>query len=237
MSKKKPHEIPYIPTAAMRQIAVPIASLVLDPDNERKHDRANIDAIKGLIRKFGIMEPIGVREGLVIRGNGTTIALRELAAEKATALEPLSKMLTDPTAPLDWSMVPALDYQHLDESAAAAWRVGHNRSAELGKWDWEKLQTTLRNTDVEWTEIGWEQAELELLTQAEWKPPVVADEPEPEAEGSDVSVSSAGASEGQVLMLKLEGVLAEQMRGLAEAQGVTPAELLAAWVEMEAAAQ
>ena len=67
---------------------------------------------------------------------------------------------------------------------------------------------------------AWEQAELELLTQAEWTPPVVADEPEPEAEGSDVSVSSAGASEGQVLMLKLEGVLAEQMRDLAEAQGV-----------------
>lgn len=149
MSKPKPPEIPYIPNPAMRQIAVPIASLVLDPDNERKHDRANIDAIKGLIRKFGIMEPIGVREGLVIRGNGTTIALRELAAEKATALEPLSKMLADPAAPLDWSLVPALDYQHLDESAAAAWRVGHNRSAELGKWDWEKLQTTLRNTAVE----------------------------------------------------------------------------------------
>ena len=171
---KKPPEIPYIPNPAMRQIAVPIASLVLDPDNERKHDRANIDAIKGLIRKFGIMEPIGVREGLVIRGNGTTIALRELAAEKATALEPLSKMLADPTAPLDWSLVPALDYQHLDESAAAAWRVGHNRSAELGKWDWEKLQTTLRNTDVEWTEIGWEQTELEaILSQAhaEQEPP------------------------------------------------------------------
>ena len=103
MSKPKPPEIPYIPNPAMRQITVPIASLVLDPDNERKHDRANIDAIKGLIRKFGIMEPIGVREGLVIRGNGTTIALRELAAEDALEQlrPPLAEVAEETMATID----------------------------------------------------------------------------------------------------------------------------------------
>jgi hypothetical protein len=250
MSKKQkpPEDLRYIPDPWLREHAVCVADLELDPENERKHDRANVDSIKGLIRMFGIMEPIGVRNGIVIRGNGTITALRELAAERATALRhpgedgqpgepgPLAATLEDPDMPLDWAMVPAIVYEHLGDKAAAIWRVSHNRSAELGKWDWEALQKTLRGTsDVGWTEFGWEQAELELLCQASWEPPAIADS-DAGADGPEVTVSAAGDTSGVVLILKLEGRAADSMRALASAQDMTPAELLVGWVEMESEA-
>jgi hypothetical protein len=234
----------YIPDPWLREHAVRVADLELDPENERKHDRANVDSIKGLIRMFGIMEPIGVRNGVVIRGNGTITALRELAVEQATALRhpgengqpgepgPLAATLQDPDRPLDWAMVPAIVYEHLGDKAAAIWRVSHNRSAELGKWDWEALQKTLRETaDVGWTELGWEQAELELLCQASWEPPAIT-VPDADTSGPEIEVSAAGET-GTVLILKLEGRAADSMRALAEAQDMTPAEMLVGWVEME----
>ena len=233
-AKQPPPDMSYIPDPWLRSRAVPLSSITLDPKNERKHDRANIDSIKGNMRRFGVMEPIGTRNGVVIRGNGTSVAMSELAEEKATALPggPLAATLPDPNQPLDWAMVPVIAYEHLSEGEAAAWRVSHNRSAELGKWDWEKLQETLRETEVEWTDLGWEPAELDLLCQANWEPPAIPDsasDNEPTTE-----IHTAGDA-GSVLILKLEGGPADKMRELAEAQDVTPAELLASWVKIESA--
>jgi hypothetical protein len=230
MSKKITPTPLYISIPWMREHARPVADLQLDPANERTHDRANIESIKGSIRRFGIMEPIDVRFGVVLRGNGTTMALRELAQEKAEALEPLKSAIGG--GPISWDLVPVSNLDHLDDAAAAAWRVTHNRTAELGRWDWAKLQETLLHVDVEWEGLGWESAELELLTQAKWEPPVI--QPEPEAQATTDVSSASGAGE-RVLMLKLEGSLAGQMRELADAQNMTPAELLAAWVEQESA--
>ena len=239
-AKQKPKPA-YIPDPWLRSHAVPVADLQLDPENERKHDRANIDSIKGLMRMFGIMEPVGVRNGVVIRGNGTIMALRELAAEQATALRreadegqlgepgPLAAMLPDPDMQLDWAMVPAIAYEHLGPKDAAVWRVSHNRAAELGKWDWEALQKTLRETDVGWTEFGWEPAELELLCQASWEPPEQS-EPTPEDKPTEVHTAGDG---GHVLILKLEGKLAASMKALAEASNLSPADLLASWIGQE----
>ncbi len=165
MSKKKPGPL-YITIPWMREHAVPIGDLQLDPANERAHDRANIDAIKGSIRRFGIMEPLGVRHGSVLRGNGTLTAIRELALEQATALAPLSTIVGD--EPQTWDLVPVTVLDHLSDADAAAWRVTHNRTAELGKWDWSALAATLEqhgNTE-DWAVVGWSATELESIIEA-----------------------------------------------------------------------
>jgi hypothetical protein len=232
MSKKpKPVDAQYITIPWMREQAVPITTLQRDPANERAHDRANVDAIKGSIRRFGIMEPIGVRLGVVIRGNGTLTALEELAEEKAPALPPLRDAIGD--GPQPWDHAPIVNLDHLSETDAAAWRITHNRTAELGKWDWAKLQETLRDqADVEWTGLGWEPAELDLLLQASWTPPAL-ESTEEAASTTEVSTGPAP----KTLMIKLDGELADRMRALAEEQDVSPAELLAAWIEIEASAE
>lgn len=230
MSKTKKPAPLYITIPWMREHAVPIGDLQIDPANERAHDRANIDSIKGSIRRFGIMEPIGVRHGVVLRGNGTLTAIRELALEQATALSPLREVIDD--EPIAWDLVPVTVLDHLSDADAAAWRVTHNRTAELGKWDWARLQETLRATEgAEWTDLGWEPAELELLTQAKWEPPALPAEQEDQPGTTDVSTGPTA----KTLMIKLDGELADQMRALAEAEGMSPAELLASWVEVESA--
>lgn len=198
-----------------------VADLKHHPDNERLHNRANIDSIKGLMINLGIMEPIGVRDGLVIRGNGTMDALLELAAEQARG-----KWEGAPDEPLDWALVPAIVYESLTPAGATLWRVGHNQSAAYGEWDWEALHKTLRDESVPWAEANlFDPLELELLVQANWTPP----EPPP-AEGPAAEVSTAG-QETTPLIIKIEGPLADRMRAHAARSSKSPSELVVKWAE------
>ncbi len=79
---------------------------------------------------------------------------------------------------LGWTHIAAilLDY---DETQAAAWAIAHNRSAELGQWDFGQLAATMIEFDsVDWGAVGWEASELEaIIEQAR----VVAESLPPEA--------------------------------------------------------
>jgi hypothetical protein len=237
MAKTKPEQKPdpaldHI-LRDLRGLAQPLAELTLDPGNERKHPRANIDSIKGSLREFGIREPVGVRSGtsVVTRGNGTVIALRELHEEKATGLWPGAG-----TEPVRWDLVPVVRYDD-DDRRAATWRMTHNRTGELSTWNWEVLSENLR--DIAGAEggpdlltLGWERAELDLLLQADWAPPKLADASDPAAAdgaaGTDIQAIPADAP--GALILKLEGGTAELMRELAAAAKIKPIELLAQWI-------
>ena len=56
-----------------------ISALTLDPCNARRHGAQNIEAVKSSLRRFGQQKPIVVDEdGVIVAGNGTVAAAREL---------------------------------------------------------------------------------------------------------------------------------------------------------------
>lgn len=100
---------------------VSVSSLVLDPANARKHDKKNLEAIKGSLSKFGQQKPIVVDEkGVVIAGNGTLVAARELG----------------------WEDID-IHRSVLKGAEAMAFALADNKTAELALWDEDVLSSQL----------------------------------------------------------------------------------------------
>lgn len=113
-----------------------IKSLTPDPQNARKHDQRNLDAIKASLDKFGQRKPVVVTPtGVILAGNGT------VAAAKALGWSEIAVTVT----PADW-----------DYATAKAYALADNRSAELAEWDTSVLASQLVELDAE----GWDIGEL-----------------------------------------------------------------------------
>jgi ParB/RepB/Spo0J family partition protein len=112
MAKARP-DLSHI-AAPLRHLAVPVDSLVPDPDNARSHPDDNIDAIMRSMAEFGQDQPLVVREEgrLIIKGNGRWEAARGLG----------------------WTHVAAVLVSE-SEVRAAARALADNRSGELAEWD------------------------------------------------------------------------------------------------------
>lgn len=101
---------------------VALSTLAFDANNARKHDKKNLDAIKGSLTKFGQQKPIVVTaDNVVIAGNGTLEAARALG----------------------WSEID-IARTALIGDAARAFALADNRTAELAAWDKDILTNTLR---------------------------------------------------------------------------------------------
>lgn len=141
----------------LRSLAVPIASLTIDPANTRTHDEKNLEAIAGSLARFGQRSPVVVqRQGMIVRaGNGRVLAARTLG----------------------WGAVAALVVDESDVEATA-FSIADNRTAELAGWDDGALARTLEALPKE-LRIGFDDTDLaELLAKVAG--PVVEDEtPEP----------------------------------------------------------
>lgn len=107
---------------------VPIESLHFDPSNARKHDRQNLDAIKGSLAKFGQVEPLVVQAStrVVIGGNGRLEAMKELG----------------------WTEVD-VHIRDLSPTEATALALALNRTAELAEWDDAALAQQLEALKLE----------------------------------------------------------------------------------------
>lgn len=107
---------------ALRHLAQPIDSLVLDPKNARKHGPENLRSIERSLKKFGQRIPIVVqREGMVVRaGNGRVMAARKLG----------------------WTQIAAVVVEEKD-AEAVAFAIVDNRTAELATWDTSVLSEQL----------------------------------------------------------------------------------------------
>lgn len=105
---------------------VEIESLLLDPDNARRHSPRNIEAIAASLSEFGQRRPIVVHRDTVIAGNGTLQAAQTLGWESVSVTY----------VPEDWS-----------DARARAYAVADNRTAELADWDNEILLATLQDLD------------------------------------------------------------------------------------------
>ena len=119
----------------MKLTTTKITELSLDPSNVRKHGRKNIDAIKASLRKFGQQKPIVVdAKGIVLAGNGTLAAAKELG----------------------WTEIEVTRTE-LTGSAATAFAIADNRTAELAEWDDNlgDVLKSLQDADVDLADLGY----------------------------------------------------------------------------------
>ena len=120
----------------MKLETMKLTELVSDPNNARKHDDKNLEAIKGSLTQFGQRKPIVIGAGnVVIAGNGT------LAAAKALGWDVIEVV----RVPEDWSA-----------DQAKAFALADNRTAELATWDEQVLAAQV----LELAEAGFEVAEF-----------------------------------------------------------------------------
>ena len=106
----------------MKIETVKITKLEHDSNNSRQHGHHNIEAIKESLRRWGQQKPIVVDdESVVIAGNGTLAAARELG----------------------WTQIQVVRTD-LDEAEKLGFAIADNRTAELAEWDEIQLATTLQ---------------------------------------------------------------------------------------------
>lgn len=100
-----------------------ISKLNLDPNNARKHDNANLEAIAGSLIQFGQRKPIVIsQDNIVVAGNGTLTAAKSLGWTEIDAVR----------VPADW-----------DADRIKAFALADNRTAELASWDQEVMASQL----------------------------------------------------------------------------------------------
>jgi DNA modification methylase len=162
----------------MKLETVPLGAISPDPANVRKHSPKNIDAIKASLRRFGQQKPIVVdAKGIVLAGNGTLTAARELG----------------------WKEIQIVRTA-LAGVQATAFGIADNRSAELAEWD-DKLADVLASLEAEdfpLADIGFDEADLaELVGDPE---PSDADA-EPQIDKAEELRAKWGVELGQVWQL------------------------------------
>jgi ParB-like chromosome segregation protein Spo0J len=97
----------------MKVESVSVDEISPDPANARMHDRRNLDAIAGSLRKWGQQKPIVISEaGVIVAGNGTWEAAKQIG----------------------WKRINAVRTK-LEGSEAVAYGIADNRTAELAVWD------------------------------------------------------------------------------------------------------
>lgn len=140
---------------------VTIDSLVLDPANARKHNKKNLEAIKGSLAKFGQQKPIVVdKHNVVIAGNGTLEAARSLG----------------------WDSINIVQTQ-LEGVEAQAFALADNRAGELAEWDLDNLGPLLKSLndmDFDLSAIGFDENDLTKMVPEQVKEGLIDDDEIPE---------------------------------------------------------
>lgn len=136
-----------------------LSDLKEDSRNARRHGARNLESIKQSLDTLGQQKPIVVKDGIIIAGNGTFRAARELG----------------------WDELAVVEFDG-DEDAARDFAIADNRTAELAEWDYQVLGQEFKVASGKGRAlIGWESFESEPLMNANWSPgagPLVSDTPE-----------------------------------------------------------
>lgn len=185
-------EIPearYRITPALAGLAVPISSLVFDPENARDHPDRNMDAIRASLKSYGQVKPVVVRKStrVVVAGNGTLQAAKDLG----------------------WTEIAAT-FVDMNEIEAAGFGLADNRTAELAKWNFEvvnRLDRLLQTHNH--VNVGWSVEELQVL-RTDWTSleQHLADQTELEEHTEPIEEVEEGENDAELLM-KLQVTLAE----------------------------
>lgn len=123
----------------MKLETIELDQLTPDPNNARKHDEKNLNAIAESLTQFGQRKPIVITAAnVVVAGNGTLEAAQRLGWKDITCVR----------VPNDWS-----------PEQIKAFALADNRTAELASWDKDVLNQQLEELgDNGWqlTELGFE---------------------------------------------------------------------------------
>lgn len=94
-------------------------------NNAREHTPVDLATIQQSIHDFGMCDPIGIwsDKNIIVEGHGRLLALKELGHTKA----------------------PCIRLDHLTDEERRAYALAHNKTAEMSKWDFEKLENELAN--------------------------------------------------------------------------------------------
>ena len=123
---------------------MPIGELRMDPANARQHSDGNIASIMHSLATFGQQKPIVANtDGTIIAGNGTYQAAVKMGAKRIAVI----KFDGDP-------------------NDASAFGIADNRTAELARWDQDRLTqllTELANEEYDILATGFDQKEIDKL--------------------------------------------------------------------------
>lgn len=139
---------------------ISVQSLTLDPRNARKHSKKNLKSIKGSLKKFGQQKPIVISsEGIVVAGNGTLEAAKELG----------------------WETIDVVRSE-LKGSELTAYAIADNRTGELAEWNLDILPGTLEALGKEFDleEIGFDENDLAKLLPQKLNEGLIGDDDIPE---------------------------------------------------------
>ena len=129
---------------------VAIGDLIPDPDNPRKHGRAQISAVARSIEAFGFNAPILVdKNNKIVAGHGRHEAAKLLGIDK----------------------VPVISLDHLTPTQARAYLLADNKLTDRSTWDDSKLAIHLKELsdlvlDFDIEAIGFEPPEIDLRIQS-----------------------------------------------------------------------
>lgn len=153
----------------------PIASLAAYNKNPRRHPEKQLVKLMASIGEFGFALPVLVDgERTIIAGHARVEAARRLNMAEVPVL-----------VATDWS-----------KAQVRAYRLADNRLAELASWDEEllaiELSALIELDEVPIEALGWETAEIDLITDGGAKASEATDRADDVPEPPAVPVSSPG---------------------------------------------
>lgn len=123
---------------------VKISDLVFDPNNSRKHNDKNLNAIKGSLTKFGQQKPIVInKKNVIVAGNGTVAAAKSLGWKEITVVR-----------------------SELDDFLQSAFALADNRTSELAEWDQEALSKSIAALEIgnfDLDSIGFQPGDFDFM--------------------------------------------------------------------------
>lgn len=123
----------------------PIADLVPDSANARKHGERNMEAITDSLREFGQYKPIVIQKSTrrILAGNARYEALKKLGVQDIACVE-----------------------ADVDNITATRIALTDNRTAELAEWDFNALSALFNRID-DAPLPGWSMEEITALCSSE----------------------------------------------------------------------
>ncbi len=104
---------------------LPVDALEEYDGNAREHGEEDVAAIKRSIEKFGFDDPIGIwsDHNVIVEGHGRLMAAKALGLKE----------------------VPCIRLDHMTDEERRAYGLAHNKTAELSRWNFGKLEMELQN--------------------------------------------------------------------------------------------
>lgn len=102
--------------------------------NARRHGPQDIEQIKASIAADGFNDPIGVwgEKNIIVEGHGRQIAAIEMGLKK----------------------VPVIQLDHLTDTQRREYAIRHNRTAELSKWEFAKLEEEIAALAIDGVDLS-----------------------------------------------------------------------------------